>query len=136
MRRLLELRAGEKATLSGASLLLILLSTDVASGGLAARLDESVIGAVAASNGGPGWARASADLGGLGISGAVVAIATLVCAHQAWRLWPLVLTSVNLALAGALVTALKTTIGRTAPPMAVTNADYAGYFPSGHTATA
>jgi len=136
VRRLLELRAGEKATLAGASLLLILLSADIVSGGLASRLDESTVDAVAATNGGPGWARASADLGGLGISGAVVAIATLFCAHQAWRLWPIVLTSVNLAAVGSLVTAVKAAVGRTAPPTAVTNTDYAGYFPSGHTATA
>jgi len=136
VRRLVDFRAGEAAMLGAASFLLLMLLVDVVSGGLATRIDESVIDAVAASNGGPAWVRASADLGGLGISGAVVAIGTLVCAQQAWRLWPIVLTSVNLALVGAVVMGLKTAVQRTAPPTAVSNGDYAGYFPSGHTATA
>ncbi len=75
-------------------------------------------------------------MGAAGVSGAVVAITTLVCAHRLWRLWPIALTALNLAVAGIGVWVVKTVTGRQGPPTSTTDSEYAGYFPSGHTATA
>ncbi len=120
----------------GAGLVLLLLVADVSSGGSVTHLDLSVVNTIAVSEGGPQWAQTCTDLGSLGVSGAVVMIATLVCAHQLCRLWPLALTAFNVAATGLVVSVLKAAVGRPAPPAAVSDPGYSGYFPSGHTATA
>lgn len=135
MKRLLVLRPGERLAIAAAAGLFLLLLTDVAVGGLVSDLDETVVDSVAASDGGPGWARTATDLGGLGVSGAAVMIATLLCAHGLWRLWPLALTAFNLAATGVVVSVVKATVGRAGPSTALGDPGYAGYFPSGHTAT-
>jgi len=133
VKRVLNLRPVERLVVAVAVGLFVLLLADVAAGGLVADLDADVIDSVAVSDG--GWARVATDLGGLGVSGAVVMIATLLCAHGLWRLWPLALTAFNLAVTGIVVSVVKAVVGRSGPSTAVSDPGYAGYFPSGHTAS-
>lgn len=135
MKQLLALRPGERLALAATAALFLLLLADVAAGGLVSALDETVIDTLAVSGAGPGWARVAADLGGLGVSGAAVMIATLLCAHGLWRLWPLALTAFNLAATGVMVSVVKAAVGRPGPSTGPSDPGDASYFPSGHTAT-
>ncbi|MBA2774065.1 MAG: phosphatase PAP2 family protein [Nocardioidaceae bacterium] len=135
MKRLLVLRPGERLAVAVAVGVFVLILADVAVGGLVADLDADAIASVALSDGGPAWTRIATDLGSLGVSGAVVMIATLLCAHGLWRVWPLALTAFNLAATAVVVSVVKAAVGRGGPSTTASNSGYSGYFPSGHTAT-
>jgi len=135
-RRWSGLGAAEAVVVVVCLVLYLLVLADIAFGGLVTHADRGVVDRVAETAGEPTWAVALADIGGLGVCGTVVVIVTLVTAQRLWRWWPLVLTALNLTAVGVLVAVTKAVVGRDGPPMALTEAGYPGYFPSGHTAAA
>lgn len=129
------LKPGELVFVVGCLLVLAGLGVDVAAGGLFTQLDDSVAESVGPGGGVGDWMLLVSEIGSLGVSGAIVAITTLVSAQRTWRWWPVALSAGVLTTAGALVVTTKTLVGRDGPPGVETAAGYPGYFPSGHAAT-
>ena len=129
------LRPGEVLFVSACVLVLGFLVADVLADGLITGLDREVADYVASRGAAAGWMQAATTAGGFGVSGAIVVIATLMSAQRSWRWWPLGLTVGVVATMSVLVVGTKTLVGREGPPGVDTPQGYAGYFPSGHTAT-
>lgn len=122
----------------GATLGLGLVTVDVLAGGLATSLDEQVADAVgvAGSEAERGTGRSVSSLGELGLSGGVLVISVLVTVQATFRLWPIALAVGTVGGGLLLVLALKTLTARPGPGESALPDGYAGYFPSGHAATA
>lgn len=129
------LRPSEAVLVVASLLTLVLVGADVMGDGLLTSLDGTVADFVVSQGPAAGWMQAMADVGGFGVSGAVVVIATLMSAQRSWRWWPLGLTVGVVATTSGLVVVTKTLVGREGPPGVDAPQGYAGYFPSGHTAT-
>ena len=130
------LRPAEGLLVAGSALGLVLLSADVATDGLVSQLDASLLDEVTPTSDPAGWLGRIDGVGNLGVSGALLAVVTLVAAHLTFRLWPLLLAAGNSIAMALIVFTLKYGVGREGPVPAEARPDYPGYFPSGHTATA
>jgi undecaprenyl-diphosphatase len=117
-----------------ASVALVLLTADVAMGGLATYADEEVVSALG-TNGGDVYAGVS-GLGEIGLSGGVLIVTVLVTTHASWRAWPLMVSVGTVGSGLLLVLALKALTSRPSPGDVDVPGGYPGFFPSGHTATA
>lgn len=129
------LRPSETLLVTGCVAVLVLLAADVLADGLLTGLDRTVADFVASRGPAADWMQGVAGAGGFGVSGAIVVMATLMSAQRTWRWWPLGLTVGAVATMSVLVVGTKTLVGREGPPGVTTPQGYAGYFPSGHTAT-
>lgn len=118
-----------------ATVVLALITTDVLAGGLLTYVDETVRDAVLPAGDPPTWTRLVGALGNVGVAGALVLISSLVSMQVMWRLWPGVLSAGVLVATAVVVVGLKHVVARPGPAGGDLDG-YAGYFPSGHTATA
>ena len=118
-----------------AAVVLALITADVVAGGLLTYVDETVRDATLPPGDPPTWTRLVGALGNVGVAGALALISSLVAMQVRWRLWPGILTAGVLVATAVVVVALKHLVGRPGPAGGDLDG-YAGYFPSGHTATA
>ena len=124
-----------------ASVGLVLVTADVLAGGLATYVDEQVVDALgaagaSATGGESDSGRSVSSLGELGLSGGVLIISVLVTVQATFRLWPLVLAIGGVGGGLLAVLALKAVTARPGPEQTTLPEGYAGFFPSGHAATA
>ncbi len=129
-----RLRPGEAMLVVAAAVALVLLSADVAAGGLATYVDEQIIEALGPEEEPAGSALSS--IGEAGFSGGALLIVALVSSQALWRLWPMGVAVGTVGAGSLLVLGLKQLLARTGPGESVLPDGYPGYFPSGHTATA
>ncbi len=130
-----DLRPLERRWVAVSLVGIALLTADVLSSGLLTHADSWLRGLVQPWGHAPFWAEAVGRLGDLGVAAALMAMAGAVLAQVSWRLWPIVLVTVNFVVTEAVVLALKTAVGRPGPGVWVDRVGYPGYFPSGHAAT-
>ncbi len=131
----LSLSRREADGLVGALVLIIAITLDVAAGGLLPTFDIVVRDGLRGL-GPDSLIHSVADVGSLGVSGAVAIIAGLMCAHGLWRLWPAILVTCHLAALVLVVGGLKLAVGRGSPSGQQPTWGEGGAYPSGHTATA
>ena len=115
---------------------LALITADVMAGGLLTSLDHTVRDATFPAGGAPEWTRVVGLLGNVGVGSTVAVVAALVTMHAHWRWWPGMLVVSQLAMAGVTVVGLKYVVARPGPASTSLADGYAGFYPSGHTATA
>ena len=128
-----ELGRGEMLLASLAAIALVLLTADVAMGGLATYLDDEVMANVGASGNGNDTVS---GLGELGLSGGILIVVVLISTQATWQAWP-ALTSIGTVGSGLLLMfVLKAAVGRAAPYDVEVPDGYPGFYPSGHTTTA
>lgn len=133
--RWLRLSQRETAAIAGCLIGFALLTTDVLAGGLVTRLDASIMSSLPGPPG-PAWAKPVAGVGAAGVSVTVLGVVTLMVIQRVWHWWPLAVCVATTATTGLGVWLTKLLVGREPPPGVPERADYPGYFPSGHTATA
>ncbi|WP_245997367.1 phosphatase PAP2 family protein [Streptomyces armeniacus] len=126
-------------TLTALAVLFALLTWQVAAGGPLVRADAALRDAAAraAPPGGAvrGTAQFCADLGGAFVAFPVLALGACVLGRRRRSLVPPLLAALAALAVPALVLPLKAAVARTGPNGAPLG-DYAGYYPSGHAATA
>jgi undecaprenyl-diphosphatase len=133
----LGLTARERATVVVAVLALAVVTADVVVGGPLTHVDGNIYDAVhAGENTGPRWLELIGALGDLRFAVPIVLMAAIVAAQRTWQLWPAVFAVGTFAAVELAVLALKAAIGRDGPGIWSDRANYPGYFPSGHAATA
>jgi membrane-associated phospholipid phosphatase len=133
----LGLTARERATAFVAALGLALVTADVVVGGYLTHIDGQMHDTVPGGDkSGPGWLEWIGTLGDVRLAIPIMLAAAIVAAQQTWRLWPAVFTVGTFAAVELAVLALKTAVGRDGPGVWGDRANYPGYFPSGHAATA
>jgi membrane-associated phospholipid phosphatase len=133
----LGLTARERATVVVAVLALAVVTADVVVGGPLTHLDGNIYDAVAAGDKtGPWWLEWIGSLGDLRFAIPIVLVAAIVAAQRTWRLWPAAFAVGTFAAVELAVLAMKAAIGRDGPGIWGDRANYPGYFPSGHAATA
>ncbi len=115
---------------------LALITADVLTGGLLTSLDQSVRDATFPAGGVPRWTRVVGLLGSLGVGSTAAVLGALVTMHAHSRWWPGVLVVSQLAMTGVVVVGLKYVVARAGPASNTIADGYAGFYPSGHTATA
>jgi len=113
-----------------------LITADVLAGGLLTSLDEKVRDATFPSGGAPTWTKVVGLLGSVGVGSTAAVVAALVAMHLQRRWWPGFLVASQLAVVGIVVVGLKHLVARPGPAIPTLDDGYAGFFPSGHTATA
>lgn len=134
IRPVLSVSPRTGALVGGCAVVFVLLTVDVVVGGPASGVDvwmEHRVGAHRSA-----LVAAVSGAGGLGVSAGVLAVLMLVSMHLTWRLRPLLVAVGNAAAMAVIVLLVKTVIGRPGPVFVDSPAGYAGFFPSGHTATA
>lgn len=115
------------------AVMMILLTADVAARGAATYADEQ----------GTEWLTMTvgevptlSSAGEIGLSGGVLAIVVLVSVQATFRIWPLLLAVGNVGVGLLAVSVTKALVGRPGPGEPALPEGYAGFYPSGHTATA
>ncbi len=131
-----RLPTADLVIVGSALLALALITADVLAGGLLTSLDRTVRDTTFPAGGAPEWTRVVGLLGNVGIGSTAAVVAALVTMHAHWRWWPGVLVVSQLAATGAVVVGLKHLVARPGPATSALADDYAGFFPSGHTAMA
>jgi membrane-associated phospholipid phosphatase len=128
-----ELRPGERLLVLAAGVGLLLLTLDVAAGGLATYVDDEVLARLGADS---GRASPMSSVGELGLASGVLIIVVLVTTQATFRIWPLALAAGNVGMGLLLVMTLKAAVGRVGPAESSVPDGYTGFYPSGHTVTA
>jgi membrane-associated phospholipid phosphatase len=132
-----RLSARERTAVFVAVVGLALVTADVVVGGPLTHLDGQIYDAVAASDtSGPWWLEWMGTLGDVRFAIPIVLAAGMVAGQRTWRLWPAVFAVGAFAAVELAVLVLKAVIGRNGPGIWGDRANYPGYFPSGHAATA
>jgi len=133
----LRLDSSQARRTSLALLCFVVIALDVMSGGLISHFDHTL----------RDWLQpqpvsvtslldVAGDLGDPGVSAALLGIAGAVASHLLWKIWPFVFVAAVFLVTEGLVYITKTVVGREGPGSWVDRANYPGYYPSGHTATA
>jgi undecaprenyl-diphosphatase len=128
-----ELRPAERLLVLASGVGLLLLTLDVAAGGLATYVDDAVLDRLGADA-----SRASpmSSVGELGLASGILIIVVLVTTQATFRLWPLAVAAGNVGVGLLLVLVLKGVVARVGPGDTSVPDGYTGFYPSGHTATA
>jgi undecaprenyl-diphosphatase len=128
-----ELRTGERMLVLAAGVGLLLLTLDVAAGGLATYVDDRVLAHLGAAT---GRASPMSSVGEIGLASGILIVVVLVTTQATFRVWPLAVAAWNVGVGLLLVLGLKAAVGRVGPGESSVPDGYSGFYPSGHTATA